>query len=301
MRSAFISSERMAGGRYIACTGLIPDNLFAWLLSAHRNSLFSVVVQDLDYDAAVPMFVNRKYFVLFLHNRVFAPGHSNILEDFLYITFRSTEYVAMTRANAIVDLLISRPMRWLSGKSSELQEWSPYSMGRVLDIVEQFMLEAQRDGSLFLDPELDLFKNIADEQPLFAEWRHFTFTKDVVLSPGSTVKHLVYKLALDEALQPKDATNASTRVKTIEYLEIQCTAALRKLHDSKLALRDKLTSHVSNCLHSNVTHTFKTGVPLLFCRMASIALEIPRRHTLIRSAASPPTTALLSPSLGRMT
>lgn len=57
------------------------------------------------------MYVNRKFFVEFLHDRVYAPGHSNILEDFLYVTFRSTQYVAMTRANAIVDLLISRPMR----------------------------------------------------------------------------------------------------------------------------------------------------------------------------------------------
>lgn len=194
------------------------------------------------------MYVNRKFFVLFLHSRVFAPGHSNILEDFLYVTFRSTEYVAMTRANAIVDLRISRPMRWLSGKSTELRDWSPYSMGRVLDIVEQFMLRAQRDGTLFLDPELDLFKNIADEQPLFAEWRHFTFTQDFVYSPGCTIKHLVYKLALEEALQPVDATNAGTRQKTIEYLEVQCAAALRKLHDQKLALRDKLTGQVSTCL-----------------------------------------------------
>lgn len=200
--------------------------------------------QDLDYDAAVPMYVDRKYFVEYLHARVYAPGHSNILEDFLYVTFRSTQYGAMTRANAIVDLLVSRPMRWLSGKSACLQQWSPISMSRVLDIVEQSFVKAQHDGSLFFDPDLDLFQDIANEQPLFAEWRTYTFTKDFVCSPGKSVKHLVYKLALAEALQPVDATNAATQAKTTEYLEVQCAAALRKLHDPKLALRDKLTSQV---------------------------------------------------------
>lgn len=63
----------------------------------------------------MPLYVNRKYFVEFLFDRVFQQKHSNILEDFLYVTFSSLQYVAMTRANAIVDLLISRPLRWLSG------------------------------------------------------------------------------------------------------------------------------------------------------------------------------------------
>lgn len=75
----------------------------------------NVGVQDLDYDAAVPLYIDRKYFVEFLHDRVFQKKHSNILEDFLYVTFSSLQYVAMVRANALVDVLISRPMRWLSG------------------------------------------------------------------------------------------------------------------------------------------------------------------------------------------
>lgn len=75
------------------------------------------MLQDLDYDAAVPLYVDRKYFIEFLHERVFLQNHSNILEDFLYVTFSSVQYIAMTRANALVDVLISRPLRWLSGKA----------------------------------------------------------------------------------------------------------------------------------------------------------------------------------------
>lgn len=198
--------------------------------------------QDLEFDAAIPLYINRKYFVEFLHERVFQKGHANILEDFLYVTFRSVQFVAMARANAIVDLLISRPLRWLSGKSSDLPNWSPRSMGEALDLVEQLFLRAQHDGSILLDANLDLFRPIADKQPLFDQWRRHSFEEETVLAADGVTKHLVWKLVRDELLIPVDATNALTRAKTIEYLEVQCAAALRKMHEPKLALHNKLTS-----------------------------------------------------------
>lgn len=148
----------------------------------------------------------------------------------------------MTRANAIVDILVSRPLRWLSGKSAELTDWSPTSMGEALDLVEQFFMLAQHDGSRFFSSDLDIFKPIAEKQPLFAEWRRSTFEDDFILAPDRVTKHKVWKLAREELLSPKDASNVATRAKTIEYLEVQCVAALRKMHDPKLALRNKLTS-----------------------------------------------------------
>lgn len=215
----------------------------------------------MDYDAAIPLYIDRKFFVEYLHERVFLKANKNILEDFLYVTFTSTQYVAMARANAIVDILISRPMRWLSGKSSKLDNWSPRSMGEVLDIVEQFFIRAQHDGSLFLDPNLDLFKPIADKQHLFAAWRRFTLEEDSIMSPDGSQKHLIWKLARDELLNPMDATNMRTRTKTIEYLEVQAAAALRKMHDPRLALCDKLTSqHGVNAADDNSqAHTDTLG------------------------------------------
>lgn len=115
-------------------------------------------------------------------------------------------------------------------------------MGEVLDIVEQFFLNAQHDGSLFLDTTLDLFKPIADNQPLFAEWRRYTFEEDSILSPNGGCKHLLWKLTRDELLNPIDPTNVHTRAKTIEYLEVQAAAGIRKMHDPRLALCDKLSS-----------------------------------------------------------
>lgn len=200
------------------------------------------LLQDLDFDAAIPLYIDRPYFIQYLHGIVFGPDHSNILEDFLFVTLRSTQYVAMTRANAIIDLLVSRPLRWLAGKSSQLSEWSAYAMGEALDLVEQLFERAQHDGSLFLDRSLDLFKPISDKQPLFAAWQQDTFERDHILAPDGRTRHLRFKLVRDELLDPIDPSNVATRLKTIEYLEVQCRAALKKMHDPNLALRDKLSS-----------------------------------------------------------
>lgn len=160
---------------------------------------------------------------------VFGKDHANILEDFLYVVHRSMQFIAATRANAIIDLLISRPMRWLTGNSHRLHDWSPYSMGEVLDLVEQFFMKAQYDGSLFLNPDLDIFEPIAAQQPLFQEWRVFTFTEHTRLSPDGSTRHLLYKLAKDELISPKDPTNINTRAKTIEYSAALCIPHLHAL------------------------------------------------------------------------
>jgi len=93
--------------------------------------------QDLSFDGAVPIYANRLIMSKFLHKLVFVPNHSNILEDYLWHTLGSIEIVALLRVHALFDLLVSRPLRWLSGKSAELRDWSIYSMAGVLDLVEQ--------------------------------------------------------------------------------------------------------------------------------------------------------------------
>ena len=220
-------------------------------LSEHHPAAFAVHFeraeggrQDLDYDAAVPLYIMRPYIIEYLHSVVFSADHSNVLEDFLYTSFRSQQFIAMTRANAVIDLAISRPLRWLAGNSFKLDKWSPASMGRALDLVEQLFTKASVDGKVLLDPTLDVFKEIADEQPLFAAWRKHMYEEHTVVGPDGKTKHLAYKLAHDEIFSPVDPTNAAALVqqKTIEYLEVQCVAGLRKMHDPKLALSNKLTS-----------------------------------------------------------
>ena len=181
--------------------------------------------QDLDYDAAVPLYIMRPYIIEFLQTLVFGADHSNVLEDFLYTSFRSQQYIAMTRANAIIDLSVSRPLRWLAGNSYLLPSWSPVSMTRALDMLEQKFVEASVDGSVLLDASLNIFKEIADEQPLFAAYLKHMYEEDHVMSPDGNTPHLVYKLVRDELFNPVDPTNQATRAKTIE-----CVAGLRKLH-----------------------------------------------------------------------
>lgn len=124
----------------------------------------------------------RKYMIEFLHTLVFGSDHSNVLEDFLYLSFSSMQYIAMTRANALVDLLISRPLRWLSGNSYRLDNWSPLDMNVAGDLVYAILVRVEADGSCLLDPTLDIFKSIADVQPLFAEWRKYLRRADVPLA-----------------------------------------------------------------------------------------------------------------------
>eukprot|EP00965_Chrysotila_dentata_P114766 3793023-Pleurochrysis_carterae.AAC.1 len=57
--------------------------------------------------------------------------HSNILENCIWAVLRSTEMVAFARACTLVKLLISRPMRWLAGQATQLDNWSPFKMGIV--------------------------------------------------------------------------------------------------------------------------------------------------------------------------
>ena len=101
--------------------------------------------QDLAYDAAVALYIDRLYMVKYLHSRVFQDGHSNLLEDFIYVTHRAVEYIAMMRANALIDIRVARPMRWLAGKSAELAAgWSPVTLGLVFEKLEKtFELAAE--------------------------------------------------------------------------------------------------------------------------------------------------------------
>ncbi|KAL1504931.1 hypothetical protein AB1Y20_008698 [Prymnesium parvum] len=120
-------------------------------------------------------------------------------------------------------------------------------MGEALDLVEQLFERAQHNGKLLLDPDLDLFKPIADKQPLFAQWRRHTLEVESILAADGKTKHLVWKLARDEMLNPSDATNRLTQNKTVEYLEVQCAAGLHKMHDPRLALQNKLSSQGGSC------------------------------------------------------
>lgn len=125
--------------------------------------------------------------------------------------------------------------------------------GRSFGLSGAILFEGAVRWQPFLDPNLDLFKPIAEKQPLFAAWRHHTFETDTVVAPDGKTKHHLWKLVRSELIEPQDATNAATREKTVQYLEVQCAAALRKMHDPRLAIRDKLSSmDGANCVRNSL-------------------------------------------------
>eukprot|EP00965_Chrysotila_dentata_P000754 23551-Pleurochrysis_carterae.AAC.1 len=75
--------------------------------------------------------------------------------------------VAFTRACKLIDLLIPRPMRWLAGKATLLIEWLPYKMGWVYELLEHALAHTADSGDYLLEPSLNIFEAVADEQPRF--------------------------------------------------------------------------------------------------------------------------------------
>ena len=77
----------------------------AWLKKHHPSTLWLPIEraeggrQDLTFDAAVPLFINRMLLVEFLRG-LLVPGAKNTLEEFLYTTLRCSEMVALLRVCA---------------------------------------------------------------------------------------------------------------------------------------------------------------------------------------------------------
>jgi hypothetical protein len=111
----------------------------------------------------------------------------------------------------------------------------PYSLQELFERVAL-------DGSILLDPKLNIWKDIADTQPKFHEYLNHMFEKETVRSPDGSKKHPQYKLAMEEVLNPKDETNQRTYNLTVEYLSVQCAAGVRKMHDPKTVLPQYLSS-----------------------------------------------------------
>ena len=218
-----------------------------WLITKHPKAFFMPFErakggrQDLDFDGAVPIYANRVLVCEFLHELVFTPGHSNILEDFLWNSLSCVEMVALTRALTLVDLLLSQPLRWLCGKGAELRDWSVYKAAGALDFVEQQLLKVAANGATLFDPELDVFGSIAAEQPLFKEWCDGRWT-GTIIGPDDETPHQWFKLVLDEARAPVNKSNIASTDATIDLLQAMAVDGLAKMRDPKIAIADWLTN-----------------------------------------------------------
>ena len=98
--------------------------------------------QDIAFDGAVPIFINRMIVLEFLNELVALPGSDNQLEKFLWRVLKCNEMTALLRVNTLFKFVISEPMRWLAGKASKkLDDWSVASSAEVLDLAYGAMMQ----------------------------------------------------------------------------------------------------------------------------------------------------------------
>lgn len=172
---------------------------------------------------------------------MFTPGHSNVLEDFLWSMLSCVEIVALTRVLTLWDLLLSMPLRWLCGSSSRLSNWSIYDFGPVLDSVETLLERVASDGTLLLDENLCPFAAVAEQQPLFKTWLDGLST-DEIRAPDGKTNFCWYAIVLAEARAPENKSNKEATDMMVQLAMTMAAEGLKKMRDPKVAIHDWLCS-----------------------------------------------------------
>ena len=239
-----VFKEMHKGGQYAKGKG---RECFAWVAKHHASAMWAAFEnasgsrQDMAFDGALPIFANRIMMLDFLNGLVNVPKANNTLEKFLWRTLRSNEMTALLRVCTLFKLVVTDPMRWLTGKAKKLEDWSIVSASRMLELAEEAFVAIAADGSKLLDPTFDPFKEIAEQQPLFAAWQKERMAR-TIKSPDGSTKYRVYERVLAEARSPEGKGNKQASATTVALAEKMSTAALTAMHDSKRAIADKLTS-----------------------------------------------------------
>ena len=232
------------GGEYAKGRG---REFEVWRKRYHKDSLFIKFEralgsrQDLAFDGCVPLFWNRLVCLEFLNGYIDCPKSENQLDKSLHTLLGCNEFVALLRVNTLWHFLFSAPFRWLSGKTTRLKGWSLYKMGEVLDLIKAEMEAIVATPSRLLDPNLDMFKSMADEVPEFREWRDEQLAAKVKSADGT--KHHLMREVLRRARTPGAGSGEEQATPlTLELAKEMAQRAIEKMIDPKLALADKLKS-----------------------------------------------------------
>jgi len=234
-----------------------PSDLWLPIFNGVGNSRMDAV-----FDGAVPLYMNRLIILEFIHSLVHGPASKdNILEKFLWRVLESTEMVGLLRVCTLWQTLLTEPLRWLSGKSSMLEDWSMVNSNELLDKTYDVMVAVAADGSVLLDPALDPFASVAVSQPKFAA-RRAAQQQQTIKSPDGTV-HLVHTRTLAEARNPSTTGGKETTPITVELARRMANAALVVMRDAKRAITDKLSSqggaNAANAVKSACVHAATKG------------------------------------------
>jgi len=168
------------------------DEFKHWLKLHHPGALLVPVQrtsgsrQDLAVEGAAAVYWNRKYYVEFLDEQL-RGGKDSILQENLFMVLTSVEMVALSRLFSILHFSVCMPMRFLAGQTHNIgalgYDWSPLSMGKAIDAIENAMTKIQSDGSKFLEEDFmsAIFTKINDNGPLepLSEFMTYMFGKCV--------------------------------------------------------------------------------------------------------------------------
>lgn len=237
-----IFKELHGGGEYAKGKG---REFVAWLKKHYPDCKFLAFVcangsrQDIAFDGAVPIFLNRTIILEFLNSLVH-PKCDNKLDLFLWRVLGCNEMTALLRVNTLWKYVFSEPARWLAGCSGEMHDWSIESSSGVMDLIEKAMIEIAADGRKLLDPTFDPFASLAAKQPAFAKWRREHMEATKLALDGRP--YPIHQLAIDEARQPTGAGNKQAEQTVIELASKMANGALVAMRDPRRAIMSLLSS-----------------------------------------------------------
>ena len=218
IRAAY--KELHPGGEYAKGKGRESD---LWRKKVYPSALWVPVYnskgsrQDAAFDGSLSLFNNWNMNLDFLRGLVGHGKQDNKLELFLWRCHRCNDLRALARVNTLWKLVITDAMRWLSGKASELDDWSLVRADRVLELAEAAFIEIAADGRKLFDTNLDPFAEIAASQPAFRKWRTDR-AKETKEAPDGT-PHRIYEDVLAEARNPTSKGSIQATRTTIALAE----------------------------------------------------------------------------------
>ena len=153
----------------------------------------------------------------------------------MFITLGSNECIAAIRARAIFFEKVISPLRFFTN-STDLG-FSPVDMGRPLAGLCQFLLQAQDDGSMFMDKALDIFAGFEDgnqdEGNTYSEWKGHLANRMGKTIDGSHKVNI--SDLIDSALYTPEKECEAIRRECITVLEELCKGFLEGMETTPMA------------------------------------------------------------------
>ena len=204
--------------------------------------------QDAVTEGSLPLYMNRHYYLEFLHQRLCAgSGEGNILQTNLFLVLSCIEMVAVLRVLSIVHVSIVMPMRYLCGKCHELNGFSVSRLPEVLDLLYDASAKIADDGSLLLDEDhmMSIFKSVENDVPEFKSYMQHILHEKKMHVVGDRRKDST-KIGMEdvrtELFAPIRTQNRQTSRNARKFAETFAASMLDTLSNPKMTTKDYLSA-----------------------------------------------------------